>query len=136
LALSGGKGTPTPTPTSNQISAVSTNTTESTTQVVAPSEKTDTPSKPGTATLEPTETQTDTPQPSDTPTPATPLAQSLRSIVARGGPGSQYPVINTIPADSELVITGISEDGGWFQVVLEDGSTGWVAASAASVSTA
>ena len=140
LALSGGRSTSTPTPTSNPIAAVGTsvgtNTAESTAQIVAPSEKTDTPSKPGTATLEPTETQTDTPQPSDTPTPATPLAQSLRSIVARGGPGSQYPVINTIPADAELVITGISEDGGWFQVILEDGSTGWVAASAASVSTA
>ncbi|MEO8608598.1 MAG: protein kinase [Chloroflexota bacterium] len=131
LALSGGKGSVTLTPTSNQVAAAGTNTAESTTQVVAPGDQTHTPtSKPSTATLEPTVTQT------DTPTPATPLAQSLRSIVARGGPGSQYPVINNIAADSELVITGISEDGGWFQVVLDDGTIGWVAASAASVSTA
>ncbi len=102
---------------------------------VTPS-RTPSPTQTDTPTRTPTATRTLSPTPSSTPTPATPLALSLRSIVARTGPGSQYPAVASVPADEELVITGISEDGGWFRVILPDGSEGWLAASAASVSAA
>jgi serine/threonine-protein kinase len=131
VALSNGNRVGTPTPTVNQAvqAATATAGSESTNEVIVP-DKTSTPTKTNTPS------DTATLEPSVTPTPATPVAQSLRSIVARGGPGSQYPVVSTISADTSLVIMGISEDGGWFQVQLEDESEGWVAASAASVTTA
>jgi serine/threonine-protein kinase len=89
-----------------------------------------------TATTSPSATATLTRTPSATPTPATPVAITQRSIIARSGPGSQYPRVAEIPVDSELVIIGVSEDGGWLKVLLPDGREGWLAASAASVTTA
>lgn len=104
---------------------------------------TDTPTPTPTDTSTPTETDTptatDTPTitrtPTDTPTatPATPVVEMIRGITARLGPGSNYPVIGTLEADDRLDITGISEDGAWYEVTLPDGSQGWLAASAALV---
>ncbi len=87
-----------------------------------------------TATL--TRTPSATPTASHTPTPATPVAITQLIIIARSGPGSQYPRVAEIPANSELIITGVSEDGGWLKVILPDGQEGWLAASAVSVTTA
>ncbi|MBL8165933.1 MAG: protein kinase [Anaerolineae bacterium] len=104
----------------------------------APTETRD-PSLTPSDTAAPSDTPTPSITPSatatDTPTPATPLAQALRSIIARLGPGSQYPKIADVVAGTALDIVGISEDGGWLQVMLPDGSVGWLAASAASVDT-
>lgn len=90
-----------------------------------------------TATLRPTATETTTPTATFTPTdtatatltatPATPFAQAIRNTILRGGPGSQYPKVADIPLEMELVIIGVSEDGAWFNVVLEDGTEGWLA---------
>jgi hypothetical protein len=71
----------------------------------------------------------------DTMTPATPIAQALRSIAARAGPNAESPIVATLEASERLDIVGISEDGGWYQVLLPDGSLGWIAASAALIST-
>lgn len=96
--------------------------------------KTDTPTATYSATPTDTPTATHTATPTDTPTPATPVAQTLRGIPVRLGPDSdKYPVIAEIPRDRQLVISGISEDGEWYKVVLDDGSEGWVKLSAASV---
>ncbi|MEO8608599.1 MAG: TIR domain-containing protein [Chloroflexota bacterium] len=83
------------------------------------------------ASASPTSTATvsETPTASASPTPATPVAQPMRDVVARTGPGSQYPSAQTIPADSQVMITGISEDGNWLQVMLADGSQVWLTAS-------
>jgi serine/threonine-protein kinase len=87
----------------------------------------------------PTSTPSDTPVPTHTPTeapsstPATPLAQAMRDIPARGGPGSSYPVIATLGAQEQLDIVGISEDGNWYQIILPDGSRGWLSSSGALV---
>lgn len=117
-------------------------TVSSSTQVVTPdlgSQQTqvlpatmDLPSTPEN-TNTPTSTATD--EPSSTPTPATPVAQALRGVIVRLGPASSYPVLANIPSQTELVITGISEDGNWLQVLLPDGQTGWVADVTASIST-
>jgi hypothetical protein len=74
-------------------------------------------------------TVTHTPSPSITPTPATPIAQPIRDIIARVGPGSQYPEATTVAADTVLTVTGISEDGQWLQVKLDDGTIVWITAS-------
>jgi serine/threonine protein kinase/Tol biopolymer transport system component len=70
-----------------------------------------------------------------TPTPATPLAQAMREIAARAGPGADYPVVAKLETGEALDILGISEDGAWYQVLLPDSSRGWVAASAALIQT-
>jgi serine/threonine-protein kinase len=94
-----------------------------------------TPSVTPTPTNTPTLTPSDTATFTNTPTPATPVAQALRSLIARGGPGQQYPILATVPADREIAILGISEDGNWYKVLLPDGKEAWLASSAASVST-
>ncbi|MBL8161394.1 MAG: protein kinase [Anaerolineae bacterium] len=97
---------------------------------------TDTATATATATRTPTATITNTPTDTATATPATPLAEMLRDLTARIGPGSQYPITGSLDAGDRLDIRGISEDGAWYQVVLPDGSFGWVAASDALVAVA
>ncbi|MCB9450502.1 MAG: SH3 domain-containing protein [Anaerolineaceae bacterium] len=86
-----------------------------------------------TGAVVPTRNPTSTPTLS--PTPATPVAQALRVLTVRLGPGSQYSEIATLEASDRVEITGISNDGGWYQIVLPDGTTGWLAASTALVTT-
>jgi hypothetical protein len=78
----------------------------------------------------PTDTATNTPQPSDTPTPATPVAMVGRALAVRSGPGSQYPQVATVDPQVPLTLLGISDDGGWYQVLLPDGTVAWLAVSA------
>ncbi len=96
---------------------------------------TDTPTNTPTATATDTPTITRTPTDTPTATPATPVAQALRGITARLGPGSQYPVAGDLSLGVRLEVVGISDDGAWYQVVLPDGTRGWLAASAALVNT-
>ncbi len=89
----------------------------------------------------PTDTPTDTPQPSATnaatrvPTPSTPQAVTVRDLIVRAGPGSQYPAVGTLRTNDQAPIIGISEDGSWFEVQMPDGSPAWLAISAAFVTT-
>jgi serine/threonine-protein kinase len=90
-----------------------------------------------TASPTPTLTATLTPQPSATltvtptlsPTPATPVVQAIRDVAARTGPGPDYPIVATLGANERLDLAGVSEDNSWYQVVLPDGSLGWVVSS-------
>ncbi|MEO8609698.1 MAG: protein kinase, partial [Chloroflexota bacterium] len=94
---------------------------------------TDTP----THTVTPSRTPTYTPTVYLSPTPATPIIVALRGITARTGPGSQYPISGSgsLAVSDRLDILGISEDGAWYEVLLADGSRGWIAASGALVNT-
>jgi len=116
--------TPTWTPTVTET-ATPTPTLTPTDTATATATATDTPT--ATATDAPTHTPTTTP----THTPATPFVEAVREMVVRGGPGSQYPEVALLPADWRLNLTGISDDGAWYQVVLPDGTLGWVASAAA-----
>jgi hypothetical protein len=64
-----------------------------------------------------------------TPTPATPVGEIVRNVVVRLGPGISYPIVATINADDRVEIRGISEDSGWYQVVMPDNSLAWLIAS-------
>ncbi|MCB9451098.1 MAG: TIR domain-containing protein [Anaerolineaceae bacterium] len=110
---------PTPTPTSRAVVVEPTQTNSPTT------------SPEDTVTSRPTNTPTLTSTPTDTrtPTPATPIAQPFRNVFVRQGPGVTYPIVATIAADKQVVIQGISEDNGWYEVVLTDGSVAWLIAS-------
>ncbi len=89
---------------------------------IAGDSPTDTPTDAATATNTP-RPATDTPIP---PTPATPVVLARRTMDIRLGPGPNFPVLMTLEEGEELEILGISEDGRWFQVLLPDGSEGWV----------
>ncbi|NLS45097.1 MAG: SH3 domain-containing protein [Firmicutes bacterium] len=43
----------------------------------------------------------------------------------RKGPGTDYPILQRIPAGSEVVI--IASVDGWYQISLSDGKVGWIA---------
>jgi serine/threonine protein kinase len=75
-----------------------------------------------TATASPTETSTAT----LSPTPDVPILRTSRQLDARTGPADDYAVILTLGANEELEITGRSEDGRWYQVILPTGSLGWI----------
>jgi uncharacterized protein YraI len=78
---------------------------------------------------------TETPVDTLTPTSSVAMAQAVRSMSVRGGPGSSYPVVATLEANDQLEIIGISEDGSWYQVALPDGNNGWLASASAVVTT-
>jgi hypothetical protein len=82
-----------------------------------------------TATLTPQPTVTVTLTPTLSPTPATPVVQAIRDVAARTGPGPDYPIVATLGANERLDLAGVSEDNSWYQVVLPDGSLGWVVSS-------
>lgn len=99
-----------------------------------------TPTPTATHTATPTQTPTSTPSltPTNTltATPTTPILETTREISARGGPGTNYPIVANLEAGARLDILGISEDGLWYQVALPDGNTGWLPTSSPLIQTA
>jgi hypothetical protein len=98
---------------------------------------TDTPPLPTeTPTPEPTAAPTDTPEPTATPS-ETPVAQPQVSaaspINVRSGPGTAYPVVSQLQPSQPVDILGRNADKTWWQVLLGNGSEGWVAASVVDV---
>ena len=85
---------------------------------------------PGEGQPSPSPSATITPTPTGTSTPATPFAQPIREISARSGPGSEFDVVATIPADMSIGILGISQDKNWFRILLPDGTEAWITSSA------
>ncbi|MBZ0292138.1 MAG: SH3 domain-containing protein, partial [Anaerolineae bacterium] len=118
---------PTDTPTKTPTRTAAPTTTPSPTH---------TPSPTASSTLTPTQTatSTETPTPTLTTTPATPVVVLVRDLVARSGPGSQYPQVAALDADEQVDIVGISSDGAWYLVVLADGQQAWITSSASLVS--
>ena len=120
--------TATALPATNTVEAIPTDVpTETTTptRTVSPT-PTRTPTATATFTRTYTPTPTATSTATSTATPATPVAQSIRELVALVGPDISYPVVATIAADERLDIIGVSADGDWYQVILADGQTAWV----------
>jgi len=97
---------------------------------------TTTPTNTATDAPTSTPTATNTDLPTLTPTPATPVALMRRQLTVRQGPGSQYPALTTLAAGIEVEILGISDDGAWFQILLDDGTLGWLPTSSPLITTA
>lgn len=125
---------PTATPTETAVPSQTDTATATATHTATPT-PTDVPSTTPTDAPSATTTPTDSPTLTLTPTPATPFVEAVREMMVRGGPGSQYPQVGLLPAAWRLDITGVSEDGAWYQVLLPDGTLGWVASAAALVNT-
>ncbi len=83
---------------------------------------------PSTAAAEPTSENT---APAAEPTAATTAqpvqATALSNINLRGGPGTNYPVVGSLPAQASVIVVGRNEDGSWLAVETADGPA-WVTA--------
>jgi uncharacterized protein YraI len=80
-----------------------------------------------TASLEPSATPTLVVQP--TPGSSEPLATARTDLNIRGGPGTGYPVLGILRSGQTASITGVTSDGGWWQIEFAGTSDGrgWVA---------
>lgn len=86
-----------------------------------------------TFTLTPSNTPV-TPTPSDTPTPtATPpitgIVASLDTVNVREGPGVAFRAITFLTPGTGVQVLSQNEDGKWYNIRMEDGREGWIAAS-------
>jgi hypothetical protein len=86
-------------------------------------------------TRNPTIPVTNTPAASATPTDSTPFVQVIRPFPVRQGPDLSYPVVTNLEANQPVEIIGISEDFGWYQVLLPDGTSAWLTTNTAMVTT-
>ncbi len=122
----GGDDPSTETPVANLASP-----TEEATNTAAPTD-TDTPEPTATETLTPTATatDTDTPEPSPTATESTTRATVLtQQANVRRGPDARYEIVATLRRDQSVLVLGVSEDGGWYQVAGGGiAGVGWISA--------
>jgi dipeptidyl aminopeptidase/acylaminoacyl peptidase len=62
------------------------------------------------------------------------LTVLVEALNVRSGPGVSYPVISMLTQDDQVPVVGQHITSGWWQVVLPEGSTGWVSGGAVYVS--
>ncbi len=80
-----------------------------------------------TATLPPTPTASWTPI-------LTPYVVLLSDLEVHSGPGNKFPTIqDKLKTDLQVMVVGISPDEFWYQVLLPNGSEGWISASTKNV---
>jgi uncharacterized protein YraI len=84
-----------------------------------------------TATELPTLTPTATATPMPTPEPGIATATANTDLNIRSGPSTAYPVLGLLRAGQSAQVTGISGDGGWWQIVFTGAADerGWIAAA-------
>jgi hypothetical protein len=93
-----------------------------------------TPSPTSSPTPEATPTEAPTRTPTLTPPPARPQAVASITVNVRSGPGTNFPVIATLPPNVPIAIVGRNDSATWWQIEGPDGSRGWVAASVVQAS--
>jgi formylglycine-generating enzyme required for sulfatase activity len=64
--------------------------------------------------------------PSMTPTSAVPQIRTTSNMNVRAGPGTNYPVISSLPVGSTANITGRNQAGDWWQVAVGNDVLGWI----------
>ncbi|MDX1524578.1 MAG: SH3 domain-containing protein, partial [Anaerolineae bacterium] len=70
---------------------------------------------------------TATATPTETPTPLTPQVIAARTVNVRSGPGTNYPVVGSLPPNVPVMVSGRNGESSWWQIQAPDGRTGWVA---------
>lgn len=71
-------------------------------------------------------TQTATPTPTPTVLVRGAVNNRNTSVRLRAGPGTEYETLRVVPSGALLFVIGISSDLLWYNVVLEDGTEGWI----------
>jgi uncharacterized protein YgiM (DUF1202 family) len=96
---------------------------------------TETASPVPTNTPQPTSTSapTDTPTLRPTATPATPRAFASGETNLRAGPGTEYPVVGSLPAGGSAEIIGRNQAGTWLQLDSQAGDSVWIIADRVEV---
>jgi uncharacterized protein YgiM (DUF1202 family) len=94
---------------------------------------TNTPSPSPRPTTTPTVAATVTAWPTDTATPRPEPAVRVSSSTAnvRSGPGTNYPAIGVLEQGDTVLVIATNVDGSWYNILLAEGTTGWLAASVA-----
>ena len=67
-----------------------------------------------------------------TPSPITPMIEVRQLVDIHSGPGTEFSQINVLQAPGVLDVLGMSVDRLWYQVLLNNGTTGWILASESS----
>ena len=89
---------------------------------------------PSTPTFTPTPTETATPTNTASATPIPQIVIFVSSASLRQGPGTVYPILRYLyQGDVVAVLAKDSSEGEWYNVILDDGSRGWVAAIASQL---
>jgi hypothetical protein len=70
-------------------------------------------------------TPSDTPTPSPTP-PVVGVIQSQQTVNVREGPGTNFGALTSLAPGTGVEVIGVSADGDWTNILMEDGSQGWV----------
>lgn len=85
---------------------------------------------PTTPTFTPTPTATTTATYTPSPTPLPQVEIFISSASLRQGPGVVYPILRFVYEGTILSVIGQDAGGEWYNVVLDNGSRGWVSAIA------
>jgi hypothetical protein len=81
-------------------------------------------------------TPTATQIPTFTPTPfPTGRISSNQNVNLRENPSTTSSIVTTIAPNTPIVVLALSEDNSWYEIQLDDGTTGWVAAFLVSINT-
>jgi dipeptidyl aminopeptidase/acylaminoacyl peptidase len=60
-------------------------------------------------------------------------AVTVAALNVRQGPGTNYPIISALHSGDTVTVTGRDAAGGWYQVALANGQTGWISAAYAQL---
>ncbi|MCO6450280.1 MAG: SH3 domain-containing protein [Caldilineales bacterium] len=85
-----------------------------------------------TPTPEFTPTPEASPTPEFTPTPTPPpfaVAVATGTTNLRGGPGTNYPVVGSLPEGAQMKIIGKNQNGTWWQLERDNGDPAWIIAN-------
>ncbi|MBZ0291439.1 MAG: SH3 domain-containing protein [Anaerolineae bacterium] len=77
----------------------------------------------------PTPASTPTTTPTSLPTVTIGVVASGQNVNLRGGPGTNFELIDSVPPGTEALVLETSEDGQWYNVRLSDGTEGWMFAN-------
>jgi uncharacterized protein YraI len=112
-----------PSPSPDEPAVIATVTPEVDVAVTSTSEPTQTPTPPASPTPRPSPTATLTPEPVRFGT-----VIATEPINVRSGPSTSNAPITVLQPGDRVLVIGENEDESWYNIVLDDDTTGWVAA--------
>lgn len=78
-------------------------------------------------------TASNTPTPTPTPPVIGQVSSAQSTVNMREGPGVTFPAIVGVVNNTDLIVLAANEEETWYNVRLEDGTEGWIAANLISV---